>query len=144
VSEADPTEAPRASPAATFLFADIAGFTALTEARGDEHAAQLRADFRAAVNAELDRAVAASSASGDEAAVPKTKATSTMTPTMGRFTPAVMRCTAARPWPRGMSQRLTEPQRRTSRAGVPDRCFHVTPHRPGRRWGVTTRLRATT
>jgi class 3 adenylate cyclase/YHS domain-containing protein len=54
VSEADPTEAPRASPAATFLFADIAGFTALTEAHGDEQAAQLVADFCAAVNAELD------------------------------------------------------------------------------------------
>jgi class 3 adenylate cyclase len=37
VTEADPTEAPRASPptpAATLLFADIAGFTALTEAHG--------------------------------------------------------------------------------------------------------------
>jgi hypothetical protein len=43
VSEADPTEAAKASqptPAATFLFADIAGFTALTEAHGDEQAAQ--------------------------------------------------------------------------------------------------------
>ena len=29
----------------TFLFADIAGFTALTEAHGDEEAAELAADF---------------------------------------------------------------------------------------------------
>jgi adenylate cyclase len=56
VSEADPTESRKASPpapAATFVFADIAGFTALTEAHGDEQAAQLVADFCAAVNAEL-------------------------------------------------------------------------------------------
>lgn len=33
------------SDEATFLFADIAGFTALTEAHGDEDAAQLAADF---------------------------------------------------------------------------------------------------
>ena len=39
--------------AATFLFADIAGFTALTEAHGDEEAATLAADFCAAVKAEL-------------------------------------------------------------------------------------------
>lgn len=38
---------------ATFLFADIAGFTALTEAHGDEDAAALVADFCAAVQAEL-------------------------------------------------------------------------------------------
>jgi adenylate cyclase len=37
----------------TFMFADIAGFTALTEAHGDEQAAALVADFCAAVNAEL-------------------------------------------------------------------------------------------
>jgi adenylate cyclase len=57
VSEPDPAEPPKApprTPAATFLFADIAGFTALTEAHGDEQAAQLVADFCAAVNAELD------------------------------------------------------------------------------------------
>jgi class 3 adenylate cyclase/YHS domain-containing protein len=57
VSQAETTTAPEASPpapAATFLFADIAGFTALTEAHGDEQAAQLVADFCAAVNAELD------------------------------------------------------------------------------------------
>ena len=41
------------APAAAFLFADIAGFTALTEAHGDQQAAQLVADFCAAVNAEL-------------------------------------------------------------------------------------------
>ena len=38
---------------ATFMFADIAGFTALTEAHGDEHAARLVADFCDAVRAEL-------------------------------------------------------------------------------------------
>jgi class 3 adenylate cyclase/YHS domain-containing protein len=37
----------------TFLFADIAGFTALTEAHGDEQAAELVADFCRAVQAEL-------------------------------------------------------------------------------------------
>jgi adenylate cyclase len=41
------------APAATFLFADIAGFTALTEAHGDEEAATLVADFCGAVKAEL-------------------------------------------------------------------------------------------
>ena len=39
--------------AATFLFADIAGFTALTEAHGDEEAATLVTNFCEAVNAEL-------------------------------------------------------------------------------------------
>jgi adenylate cyclase len=39
--------------AASFLFADIAGFTALTEAHGDEQAAALVADFCRAVEAEL-------------------------------------------------------------------------------------------
>jgi class 3 adenylate cyclase/YHS domain-containing protein len=39
--------------AATFLFADIAGFTALTEAHGDEQAATLVAEFCATVRAEL-------------------------------------------------------------------------------------------
>lgn len=39
--------------AATFLFADIAGFTALTEAHGDEHALQLVEDFATRVQAEL-------------------------------------------------------------------------------------------
>ena len=41
------------SVSATFVFADIAGFTALTEAHGDEEAAALVADFCAAVQAEL-------------------------------------------------------------------------------------------
>jgi len=41
------------SAEAAFLFADIAGFTALTEAHGDEQAATLAADFTAAVKAEL-------------------------------------------------------------------------------------------
>jgi class 3 adenylate cyclase len=40
---------------ATFLFADIAGFTALTEAHGDEQAVQLVEEFAAAVQAELPR-----------------------------------------------------------------------------------------
>jgi adenylate cyclase len=39
--------------AQTFLFADIAGFTALTEAHGDEQAATLVRDFCDAVQAEL-------------------------------------------------------------------------------------------
>jgi class 3 adenylate cyclase len=38
---------------ATFLFADIAGFTALTEAHGDEEAAKLVVRFCDAVEAEL-------------------------------------------------------------------------------------------
>jgi class 3 adenylate cyclase/YHS domain-containing protein len=38
---------------ATFLFADIAGFTALTEAHGDEQAVQLVEAFENAVQAEL-------------------------------------------------------------------------------------------
>jgi class 3 adenylate cyclase/YHS domain-containing protein len=38
---------------ATFLFADLAGFTALTEAHGDEQAAALVADFYRAVQDEL-------------------------------------------------------------------------------------------
>jgi class 3 adenylate cyclase/YHS domain-containing protein len=42
-----------ASNAATFVFADIAGFTALTEAHGDDEAAALVTDFCAAVGAEL-------------------------------------------------------------------------------------------
>ncbi len=40
---------------ATFLFADIAGFTALTEAHGDEQAVQLVEEFAAAVQGELPR-----------------------------------------------------------------------------------------
>jgi adenylate cyclase len=39
--------------AATFMFADIAGFTALTEAHGDEEAVALIADFSEIVEAEL-------------------------------------------------------------------------------------------
>jgi adenylate cyclase len=38
----------------TFLFADLSGFTALTEAHGDEDAADLVADFLRAVRALLD------------------------------------------------------------------------------------------
>ena len=40
---------------ATFLFADIAGFTALTEAHGDEQALELVEQFATAVQAELPR-----------------------------------------------------------------------------------------
>lgn len=43
------------SSSATFLFADIAGFTALTEAIGDEQAVQLVDDFGTVVQAELPR-----------------------------------------------------------------------------------------
>jgi class 3 adenylate cyclase/YHS domain-containing protein len=42
-----------AADSATFLFADIAGFTALTEAHGDEDAAALVADFCDRVQGEL-------------------------------------------------------------------------------------------
>src|SRR3954447_21692100 len=42
-----------ASDTSTFLFADIAGFTALTEAHGDEHAVALVDDFAEAVKREL-------------------------------------------------------------------------------------------
>jgi adenylate cyclase len=47
------TDAAHDSVSATFVFADIAGFTALTEAHGDREAAALVADFCAAVRAEL-------------------------------------------------------------------------------------------
>ena len=40
-------------PVGTFLFADLAGFTALTEAHGDEDAADLAADFFGCVRALL-------------------------------------------------------------------------------------------
>lgn len=52
-SRDDVTGAAAAAPSTTFLFADIAGFTALTEAHGDEEAAALVAEFSAAVKAEL-------------------------------------------------------------------------------------------
>jgi adenylate cyclase len=45
----------REAAEATFLFADIAGFTALTEAHGDEQAVQLVEEFANAVQAELPR-----------------------------------------------------------------------------------------
>ena len=55
-----PHEEPQSSHAptadaegATFLFADLAGFTALTEAHGDEQAADLVARFCEAVSEEL-------------------------------------------------------------------------------------------
>jgi adenylate cyclase len=50
---------------ATFVFADIAGFTALTEAHGDEQAAALVADFVEAVNAELPAGAAHVKTIGD-------------------------------------------------------------------------------
>src|SRR5919202_296823 len=40
-------------PEATFLFADIAGFTALTEAHGDEEALALVNAFRDSIRSEL-------------------------------------------------------------------------------------------
>jgi adenylate cyclase len=49
---AAPDEVGAAAPA-TFVFADIAGFTALTEAHGDEQAAELVAEFCRAVQSEL-------------------------------------------------------------------------------------------
>ena len=42
-------------PEPTFLFADLSGFTALTEAHGDEQAADLVGEFAAAVDALLAR-----------------------------------------------------------------------------------------
>src|ERR687896_772568 len=39
----------------TFLFADLAGYTALTEAHGDEHAAEVVGDVCERVRALLDR-----------------------------------------------------------------------------------------
>jgi adenylate cyclase len=51
--------------AATFLFADIAGFTALTEAHGDEEAATLVADFCDAVKGELPAGAAHVKTIGD-------------------------------------------------------------------------------
>lgn len=51
-----PAHHPSDEPAAitaTFMFADIAGFTALTEARGDQDAAKLVGDFYDAVDTEL-------------------------------------------------------------------------------------------
>jgi class 3 adenylate cyclase/YHS domain-containing protein len=53
------------SDAATFLFADIAGFTALTEAHGDEEAATLVADFCDAVRGELPAGAAHVKTIGD-------------------------------------------------------------------------------
>ena len=53
LGEAGETTPAPGGASATFLFADIAGFTALTEAHGDEEAATLVADFCAAVKAEL-------------------------------------------------------------------------------------------
>jgi adenylate cyclase len=50
---------------ATFVFADIAGFTALTEAHGDEQAATLVADFCDAVRAELPEGAAHVKTIGD-------------------------------------------------------------------------------
>jgi adenylate cyclase len=54
MTDRDQTASNELDPSAgTFLFADIAGFTALTEAHGDEQAADLVADFCKAVGAEL-------------------------------------------------------------------------------------------
>ena len=51
--ETDPPNAQAGPQQATFLFADIAGFTALIEAHGDEQAAWLVGEFCRAVQAEL-------------------------------------------------------------------------------------------
>jgi adenylate cyclase len=48
-----------ADTAATFLFADIAGFTALTEAHGDEVAIELVVAFSEVVEAQLPRIMGA-------------------------------------------------------------------------------------
>lgn len=45
----------RSVTAHTFIFADMSGFTALTEAHGDEAAADLAAEFSAAVGPRLER-----------------------------------------------------------------------------------------
>jgi adenylate cyclase len=52
-AERPPAESAAGAATATFLFADIAGYTALTEAHGDEQAADLVADFFKAVSKEL-------------------------------------------------------------------------------------------
>lgn len=51
--ERHPAESAPGTASAAFLFADIAGYTALTEAHGDEQAADLVADFVKAVSEEL-------------------------------------------------------------------------------------------
>jgi class 3 adenylate cyclase len=53
LNEAVETTSPPSGVAATFVFADIAGFTALTEAHGDHEAATLVAEFCTEVKAEL-------------------------------------------------------------------------------------------
>jgi adenylate cyclase len=70
MSTTSPGASPRRESAssasdATFLFADIAGFTALTEAHGDEQAAALVADFCEAVRAELPAGAAHVKTIGD-------------------------------------------------------------------------------
>lgn len=52
--------------ASTFLFADLAGFTALTEAHGDEDAAELAADYFEAVRALLSEHTEEIKVIGDE------------------------------------------------------------------------------
>ena len=42
----------------TFIFSDLVGFTALTEANGDEHAAELALDFYERVRTMLPRPLA--------------------------------------------------------------------------------------
>jgi class 3 adenylate cyclase/YHS domain-containing protein len=51
--ERRPSSSAADAASATFVFADIAGYTALTEAHGDEQAADLVADFFEAVSEEL-------------------------------------------------------------------------------------------
>lgn len=53
VSDRDVTQAPVCLQDAAFLFADIVGFTALTEAHGDAHAAELAWRLRLGVERQL-------------------------------------------------------------------------------------------
>jgi adenylate cyclase len=64
-SSLDETGTALTASEATFVFADIAGFTALTEAHGDEQAAALVEDFCDAVKAELPAGAAHVKTIGD-------------------------------------------------------------------------------
>lgn len=54
VVEAGQAETATSAEVHTFMFADLAGFTALTEAHGDNHAADLALDFATNVNGWLE------------------------------------------------------------------------------------------
>jgi adenylate cyclase len=53
-ASADVSAGASAGDVATFVFADLAGYTALTEAHGDEHAADTAAEFSQAVRSLID------------------------------------------------------------------------------------------